>query len=441
MNANNQSHTIIIGGGLAGLTAATILARSGQSVTLFEKARKVGGRATTQDKAGFLFNQGPHALYAGSIGVSVLRDLDIKFTGGQPNVNGVGLIDGRLEQLLTSPKSMLSSRLLSWTAKLEFVRIVSRLPRLDLAPLQGVSVREWVEQTTQRLDVQQVLYALFRLTTYAADIDRHSAGAALQQLQFALKDNVYYLDGGWQTLVEGLWQAAQDAGVQIVSGTNVRTVNYTNVVQGITLDDGTFHAAANVIAAVSPRALQEMVAAGGAIDLAKWLTDAPPIHAACLDVALRRLPKPDATFALGIDVPLYLSVHSAAAQLTPADGALVHVAKYLQGDQRDNDTTRRQLTDILDKVQPGWQDEVVSQRFLPHITVSNALVTAKQGGLAGRPGPGVAEIANLYVAGDWVGDQGMLADASLASAQAAAQIVLNQDATIRTEPPMMAKAA
>jgi hypothetical protein len=56
--------------------------------------------------------------------------------------------------------------------------------------------------------------------------------------------------------------------------------------------------------------------------------------------------------------------------------------------------------------------------------VTGALVSAQDGGLAGRPGPQVAGTTDLFVAGDWVGPQGMLADASLASAGQAAEIIL-----------------
>ncbi len=49
---------------------------------------------------------------------------------------------------------------------------------------------------------------------------------------------------------------------------------------------------------------------------------------------------------------------------------------------------------------------------------------ATAGGTAGRPGPAVPEVANLFVAGDWVGPEAMLADASFASARQAAALVL-----------------
>ena len=49
----------------------------------------------------------------------------------------------------------------------------------------------------------------------------------------------------------------------------------------------------------------------------------------CLDVALSSLPDKDVLFALGVDRPLYFSVHSAHAKLAPEGGALIHVSKYL----------------------------------------------------------------------------------------------------------------
>jgi hypothetical protein len=50
---------------------------------------------------------------------------------------------------------------------------------------------------------------------------------------------------------------------------------------------------------------------------------------------------------------------------------------------------------------------------------TNAIVTASGGGLAGRPGPQVPGVENLFVVGDWVGHEGMLLDAALASASRA----------------------
>jgi hypothetical protein len=75
---------------------------------------------------------------------------------------------------------------------------------------------------------------------------------------------------------------------------------------------------------------------------------------------------------------------------------------------------------------------LVERRFMPELTVSNALVTAKQKGLAGRPPVAVPDVRGLFVAGDWVGDEGQLADASAASAaKVAAEILRPVEVCVR----------
>jgi phytoene dehydrogenase-like protein len=169
--------------------------------------------------------------------------------------------------------------------------------------------------------------------------------------------------------------------------------------------------------------------------LSRWARSARPVRAASLDVALRQLPRPHATFALGIDEPLYVSVHSAAARLAPEGGALVHVMRYggLAGESPE--TVERQLTGLLDALQPGWRGCVVAQRFLPDLLVSHALPEAVHGGAHGRPDPRVPDVPGVYVAGDWVGPEGLLADASLASARASAACILGGETPARRPRP------
>jgi phytoene dehydrogenase-like protein len=179
-----------------------------------------------------------------------------------------------------------------------------------------------------------------------------------------------------------------------------------------------------VLIASNPMIAVGLVEDAEQTSLRRWADRAIPVRAACLDVALSRLPKERATFALGIDRPLYLSVHSAAARLAPEGCALIQTAKYLPPDDQDStETIERELEELLDLVQPGWREVIVYRRFLPDMIVMNAMPLARDDGTRGRPGPEVADVPGLYVVGDWVGDEGLLVDASLASARKAADLI------------------
>jgi len=256
-----------------------------------------------------------------------------------------------------------------------------------------------------------------------------SAGVAVQQLQQAVRAGVLYLDGGWQSLVRALGEAAREAGAVVTTEADVAAVETSGTVTGVRLADGTRVAAEAVIVAMGPAEAQALVEGGDRTWLGEWAREARPVFAASLDLALSRLPRPRGLFALGIDRPLYFSVHSATAALAPAGAAVVHAAMYLGASPAgEPELVKRELEALVDLVQPGWRDAIVQARFLPHLRVAHDLPAASHGGFAGRPGPAVPDIPGLFVAGDWVGGQGLLADASLASAQAAADAVI---ATVR----------
>jgi len=420
----------VVGGGIGGLAAAASAAQRGLSVVLFEKASTLGGRAATHSSNGFRFNVGPHALSRKGEAQKVLRALGVPFTGNRPSPSGAyAVARGQKHTLPGGFVSLLSTGLLGLPGKLETAGLLGGIGRIDANTIQNTSVREWLGKHIRNADVRGLVQALFRVATYANDPERQSAGAALRQLQLALSSGVDYLDGGWQVLVDGLRTVAERAGVRIVAGARVTAVEHDGVVRSVRLASGERCPATTVILAGAPGDAAALVDGDQARVLRTWADAAIPVRAACLDIGLSKLPRPRATFALGIDQPLYLSVHSAVAQLAPDGGATIHVAKYLSPeDSADAKADERTLETLLDLVHPGWRDVVVERRFLPRMTVTHALSTAAAGGNPGRPGPEVPGIRNLYVVGDWVGPEGALVDASLASAQRAADLVVRSAA-------------
>jgi phytoene dehydrogenase-like protein len=424
MDDGTERDAIVVGGGLAGLGAATLLARGGLRVTLYERSTALGGRAITQDEAGFRLNLGPHALYRGGAGARVLRRLDVAVPGASPKASGGHAVArGVAHTLPAGPISLLTTGLLRLPAKLELARLLGTVGRIDPVPLDATTVHDWLARNVRHGEIRDLVAALFRLATYTNDPERMSAGAALRQLQLALAKNVLYVDGGWQTIVDGVRAAAERAGVRFVTGRRVTRVEHDGGVRGVVLDGGERRTAARVVLAVAPDEAAALLDGDTAATVAGWARSAIPVRAASLDVGLAHLPRPRSTFALGIDRPLYLSVHSGVARLAPTGRAMIHVARYLPvGRESDPKGDERELETLLDTVQPGWRKHVLVRRFLPRLTVSNAMAAAATGGTAGRPGPAVPGVPGLFVAGDWVGGEGLLADASLASAARAAEL-------------------
>jgi len=74
----NSYDTVIVGGGIAGLTATVYAARAGQKVLLIEKNRELGGLVNTFSRNGFQFDAGVRALLDAGIILPMLKDLDIE---------------------------------------------------------------------------------------------------------------------------------------------------------------------------------------------------------------------------------------------------------------------------------------------------------------------------------------------------------------------------
>ncbi|WP_146138299.1 phytoene desaturase family protein [Chamaesiphon polymorphus] len=399
---------LIIGGGLAGLTASAILAKAGKQVVLLEKAATLGGRSRTQHQSDFCLNLGPHALYQQGIAARTYRELGLQIVGGEPKV-AQGSVYSRdtLQPIPFSPLTLLRSSLFTWTEKWETIRSLQRLTSLNPIEQRGRTMAEWLAVNVRGESVKAFFQAVLRLATYCADLELLDAGLAIEQFQLSL-GGVLYLDRGWQTLVDGLVGISQQFGAKLLTAQQISKVKISGSFPTVELADGNTITAAHVILATDPTTVQQLLG-----------VEFPtiPIRAACLDLALRRLPQPDRTFAIGLDRPFYYSVHSAYSKLAPESGAVVHVARYLRHDDDLPATElRSQLEAFLDRLQPGWQQEVIHARFMPNLAVAQDLPGKKSIEI---------EMPNIHLAGDWVGDKGMLSDRAVASAIAATQRILH----------------
>jgi len=431
-NEFDNSDVIIIGGGLAGLTTAALLASSGKTVTVFERSSKeIGGRARTTEVDGFYLNQGPHALFLTDATDSILKEIGITFTGGVAAGKGKSYLisGGKKHEISGGYGSWLSSgKSDSTLVETDGSQFFKSPTEMDFSQLEGVTVKEWLDKNFHDTNNAEIIKAILRLNTYGNDPEIQSIGSALRQIYVNSREGPMYVDGGWQTLVDGLLTVAKNANARIVMDKKATSVKRTDSSSGwqVLLSDKTQVSAKIVVIAAGPMDAYSLFDEKDRPEvLSKAAKAAKPVRLVCLDVALSSLPDKDALFALGVDRPLYFSVHSVYAKLAPEGGVLIHVAKYLGASIAPKPREDQpELEELLDLMQPGWREVLVKKRPLPSMVVSNAIVGAATGGLAGRPDTKIAD--NLYIVGDWVGKDGLLSNASVASAKHAAHLILNE---------------
>ncbi|GEK80030.1 phytoene desaturase family protein [Agrococcus baldri] len=252
-----MSRIVVVGGGIAGIASAGLLARDGHRVTLIEQAEALGGRAGTWRSGGFLFDTGPswmlmrepyeHAFRM--LGSSLDDELDIVrldpayrvlFEGepepmeiaGDPATTierfeaiepGAGArlrayLDSATETAVLATAGLLSNRFDSPRALAGhgLARRLPRLARLLIEPLESRIARSFGDRR-----LRQVLgYPAVFLGT------EPSSAPSMYHLMshFDLVEGVWYPLGGFGAVVDALERLARAAGVEVRTGTRVERI-------------------------------------------------------------------------------------------------------------------------------------------------------------------------------------------------------------------------
>jgi phytoene dehydrogenase-like protein len=420
MESDAPSPTVaVVGGGIAGLVAAVRAAeRAGPGAVWLIEHRPLGGRARTDQRSGFTFGRGPRALYRGGLADRTLRELGVPVrTGGRPGLVGAGaVLAGRPHRFLLGGGAPLAS-----------TRALGRVLRGADAAAEGRTVTTWCDHLGLSPAVRAWIEAMVRAATYADAPDVLPASLALAQARAANVSGVQYLDGGFGSIVESLRSTAEAAGVVHVPA-EVRSVAPTadGRVELVLGDARRISAASSVVCVGGPAQAAALLGHRPP----SWDALGPPAEVACLELGIRgrtRYP-----FLLGIDEPTYLSQHAPPASLAPAGHRVVHLMRYLRpdaGDPLDAAAVRSSLRAVAARAGIG-DDDIVEERFLARMTASTALPRLGSDGQVARPSIDVDGVPGVHVAGDWVGPDGLLLDAVVASADAAGRRAGERSATM-----------
>ena len=206
---------IVIGAGIAGLTAAYRLAKAGMTVTVIEAEDRPGGRMAERRNGDIIYNTGARLIYPFG---RVLMDLigDVGLTGALIPIRGLssdcGLDDDRYRIELMPSLRILATPGLSFSERLRLVKFsINALllrPRVDPDDLTSagfcddVTLAEYCDRRIGRNARELLIDPLFR-GTRSWDPEDISAAFLMSTLPHMLfRDTVYALDGGMGRLTE-----------------------------------------------------------------------------------------------------------------------------------------------------------------------------------------------------------------------------------------------
>jgi phytoene dehydrogenase-like protein len=378
-----MSNINIIGGGVAGLTAAITAAERGASVRLFEAHDELGGRARSTDGE-YKANLGPHAIYSGGSLWTWLSERGLMPPLARPRLTGYRFHYGGAVHR-TPPITLIPPGL----------RLRGRLAPVDQ------DFRSWA---TDHSDSRTADMLASAAGVYTFHHDPGELSAAFvwersQRLLLSATPPVRFIIGGWSGLVDALERHVRSLGVTIVTGERVDALPSAPVIVAVELAD-------------ARRLLNDD-------DGLQWLSG----NTVCLDLGLRE-DRGDPWIVSDLVSSGWAERYNAQdASLAPAGEQLVQAQMPIRpGESIDQAGAR--LEDMLDLAFDGWRNRITWRRRQVMDGRSGALDLP---GRTWRDRPAIDRGDGVFLCGDQVAAPGCLAEVSIASAIEAGGLAAEYD--------------
>jgi phytoene dehydrogenase-like protein len=369
----------VIGGGIAGLTAAISAAEQGSSVRLLEAHDELGGRARSTGGA-YKANLGPHALLSVSPLWGWLGERGLLPPHARPPLSGIRF---RWQNEIR--------RVPAVGAAVAALRLRGRA-----APVEQ-SFRAWASDLVGR-EAADILSSSGGVLTYHHDPGELSAAFLWEPLVRGLLSappTARYPIGGWSAIIERMRDRAVALGVSIATGSRVDALPDAPVVVATELADA--------------RALL------GDEDLS-WTSG----NAVCLDLALRRR-RGDPFVVVDLQECGWIERFSAADHsLAPDDEELIQAQMPIRPNETAEGAAQR-LEGLLDAAFADWRARETWRR--------RQVMTGRTGaidmpGTTWRDRPAIDRGDGVFLAGDMVAAPGCLSEVAWTSAIEASRLAV-----------------
>jgi hydroxysqualene dehydroxylase len=441
---------IVVGGGLAGITAALRCADAGARVTLLEARPRLGGLTYSFRRGDIDVDNGQHVFLRCCTAYQALLDrlgvadqvflqdrLDIPVRATW-NSSTPRLRRNSLPAPLHLGNALLRYGVLSPAQRLRFIRAALALRKLDRTDpaVDQQSFGDWLAKRRQDPRTIDALWDLVGVATLNARAEDSSLALAAMVFQVGLLTDAGAADIGWATVPlqrlhgDAAARALAAAGVDVRTDTKVRTVSSAGH-QWTVGADRDEHTADNIVLAVPPPAAEELAPADALAATSGWsarLGSSPIIN---VHVVLDRHVL-DGPFVAGVGTPIqwvFDRTHQSGLSATPttapgSSGQYLAVSVSAADAYIDLPVAeiRAKLMPELISLLPGVRDAHIVDFFV-----------TRERDATFRPAPGSASLRlpaatlapGLFVAGAWT-DTGWPAtmEGAVRSGNAAADALL-----------------